>query len=84
MGEWLTWLLGSACGAIAVVQFFGGIWCWIELRRKWSSCAELWGVDWLDVVFRLEREFGISLSGTDFEALSQPSPGNFGRRRSIQ
>jgi hypothetical protein len=30
----------------------------------------LWGLDWLDIVWRLERQFAIHLRGADFERFS--------------
>ncbi|QJW93762.1 hypothetical protein [Frigoriglobus tundricola] len=66
MGEWLRWAFGWACGALAVLKFAAGLWCWVELRRKWLELPELWGVDWLDIVFRVERAFGMPLTAADF------------------
>jgi hypothetical protein len=45
-------------------------WCLLEWRRHWRSVPEFFGFDWLDVVWRLEREFGVKLLGADFERLS--------------
>jgi hypothetical protein len=66
MGEWLGWAIGSICGAFIVFKFVAGAWCLIDLRRKWRAVPELWGVDWLDIVYRVEREFGVSLTAGDF------------------
>jgi hypothetical protein len=52
---------------LAVVQITGRAWCHLVLRRHWRSVPELWGIDWLDVVWRLEREFKLKLTGSDFE-----------------
>jgi hypothetical protein len=70
MSEWLLGILGSLCGLFAVVKIFGTIWCLIELYRKWNGAFELWGMDWLDIVYRLERAFGVSLTDADFADLS--------------
>jgi hypothetical protein len=70
MGEWLWWVLGSLFGLFAVVKLLGGIWCLVELCRKWRGAFELWGIDWLDIVYRLEREFGVSLTAADFAGWS--------------
>jgi hypothetical protein len=64
MDEWLGWV----CGAVAAMQFIAACWCFLELHRKWRSVPELWGVDWLDIVYRMEREFGITLTAADFES----------------
>ena len=66
MSEWLGWAFGSVCVAIAVLKLAAGVWCLVELRRKWRAVPELWGVDWLDVVCRLERAFGVKLTAADF------------------
>jgi hypothetical protein len=34
---------------------------------KWRAARELWSVDWLDIVYRAEKEFGIAITVTDFE-----------------
>src|SRR5262249_38673375 len=31
---------------------------------------ELWGLDWLDIVYRLEYTFGVTLTAADFAGLS--------------
>ncbi len=71
MGEWSGYVCGSVCVSLAVLlavmQFIGGIWCFIEFRRKWRSVPELWTIDWLDIVHRVEREFRVMLSAADFE-----------------
>ncbi len=67
MGEWVTWILGSVCAAIAVLQGVGLVWVLIELHRKWRTAPPLWGLDWLDVVYRVDREFGLVLTGVDFD-----------------
>jgi hypothetical protein len=63
MGEWLGWV----CWAVAAMQFLAACWSFLELHRKWRSVPELWGVDWLDIVYRLEREFRVTLTAVDFE-----------------
>ncbi len=75
MDEWLWWLLGSVCGLLAAVQMLGGLWCLVELYRKWRGAAELWGLDWLDIVFRLEHAFGVSLTDADFADFSPEARG---------
>ena len=70
MGEWLWWVLGSICGLFAVLKLLLGIWCLVELCRKWRGASELWGIDWVDIVYRLEREFGASLTAADFAGFS--------------
>jgi hypothetical protein len=42
-------------------------WCLVALRQKWRSVPELRAADWLAIVYRLEREFGVTLTATDFE-----------------
>jgi hypothetical protein len=70
MNEWLWHVSGSICGVFAALQFIGGLWFMLEMRRKWRSVPELWSIDWLDIVYRLQREFRIKFTGTDFEGLS--------------
>ncbi len=70
MKEWLWHVFGPICGVFAALQFIGGLWFMLEMRRKWRSVPELWSIDWLDIVYRLEREFRIKLTGTDLEGLS--------------
>jgi hypothetical protein len=65
MDEWLGWV----CGAVAAMQCLAACWCFVELHRKWRSVPELWGVNWLDIAYRMEREFGITLTEADFESL---------------
>ena len=67
MGEGLGCLLGWACVAVAVAKMLAGWWCLVELRRRWRSVPELWSVDWLDIVYRLERDLGVTLTAADFE-----------------
>ena len=43
-----------------------GIWCLVEFRRNWRKASELWGMDWVDIVYRLKGQFGVSLTDTDF------------------
>jgi hypothetical protein len=62
MVAWLGWI----CGGLAALYLIAGCWCLIELLRKWRSAPELWGIDWLDIVYRLERAFGVALTGADF------------------
>ena len=70
MGTCLGWGLGSVCVAFALFKFVGGIWCVSILHRKWRSVPELWGLDWLDIVDRVEREFGVELVAADFVSWS--------------
>lgn len=63
MFEWLGWL----CMALPVLQVIGVVWCLFDLRRK--SVPELWGLDWLDVLYRIEHEFGAAFERSDFEAI---------------
>ena len=65
MDGWLWSVLGWICGTFVVVKIIAGCWCFAELRREWRAVPELWGVDWLDIVFRLEREFGVKLTAAD-------------------
>jgi hypothetical protein len=69
VGDWLWWRLGYLCGAFVVVKLLGTLWCFTELRRKWRSVPELWALDWLDIVYRVEHEFGVTLVAADFEVL---------------
>jgi hypothetical protein len=69
MGDYLWCVLGFVCAAFVAVKFIGGFWCLMELRRKWRSTPELWSIGWLDIVFRLEREFGVTLNAVEFEGL---------------
>src|SRR5262245_53500926 len=62
----LGWVFGCLCIGFVLGKVVGLAWCLVELRRKWRGVAELWGIDWLDVVYRIEREFGVGLSATDF------------------
>jgi hypothetical protein len=70
MSEWLLGILGSLCVLFAVAKTLGDIWCLIELCRKWKGAFELWGIDWLDIVYRLKRAFGVALTAADFAGLS--------------
>jgi hypothetical protein len=47
--NWLVYLL-LASGVLKVVAM---VWCVYDLRGK--SIPELWGIDWLDIVYRIER-----------------------------
>src|SRR5262245_44915293 len=38
-----------------------------DLRRK--SVPELWGLDWLGILYRLERSFDVVFDRTDFAAI---------------
>jgi hypothetical protein len=71
MEKWFAWIVGALCGFIAIFKVLGGFVCLVALYRKWSGVSDLWAIDWLDVVFRMEREFGISLTGDDFAGLSR-------------
>jgi hypothetical protein len=64
------WGLGLAFGLFAAVKFAAVGWCMLELHRKWRSIPELWGLDWLDIVCRLERTYGVLVTAADFAALS--------------
>jgi hypothetical protein len=55
---------------LAVAKFLLGAWCLLELYRHWRSAPELWGIDWLDVVWRLERGFRVDLTEADFAHFS--------------
>jgi hypothetical protein len=66
MGEGLGWVLGFICCLFATIKILGGIWCLVEWRRNWRGAFELWGVDWLVIVYRLRVEFGVALTDADF------------------
>ena len=70
MGEWAGWLCGSVCVAFAVLKFVGGLYTFLLFRRKWRTVPELWALDWLDIVYLVERDFGVLLVAADFEGLS--------------
>jgi hypothetical protein len=70
VGAWLEWMIFPCLVTWAIAQILGKAWCLLQLRRHWRSAPELWGIDWLDIVFRLEREFGVRLTGTDFAQFS--------------
>jgi len=70
MGEWLCGLLCWLFVLLAIFQIGLRVWCLIELQRKWRSIPELWGLDWLDVVYRVQRAFGVPLTAADFVELS--------------
>lgn len=55
------------------LQFGGRIWFAWLLHRHWALVPELYGIAWLDIVFRLERAFGVSLKGSDFETIPPDS-----------
>jgi acyl carrier protein len=57
----------SLFAAGAVVQIILKATCILALLRHWQSVPELWGIDWMDVVWRLERELRVKLTGSDFE-----------------
>jgi hypothetical protein len=65
--ELLWWVFGFVCVAIAVLKVIATVWILIDLNRKWRTIPELWGVDWLDIVYRIERAFGVSLTASDFQ-----------------
>ncbi|MBV9121805.1 MAG: hypothetical protein JO112_00420 [Planctomycetes bacterium] len=67
MGETLWWMFGSICAVLAVLKLCGTIWCSVELHRNWQGCPELWALDWLDIVYRVQREFGVALTASDFD-----------------
>jgi len=68
MIEWLGPAFGYTCMALAVLKFVAGGWCLIELRRKWRAVPELWGIDWLDITYRVERAFRVTVTAADFRA----------------
>jgi hypothetical protein len=70
MSKLLCWVLGSACLGFTVVKLIGGLWCLLEFQRKWRPVPELWSIDWLGIVYRLEREFGVTITAADFAGLS--------------
>lgn len=70
MGEWAGWVCGSVCVAFAVLKLVGTLYTFLQLRRKWRTVPELWALDWLDIVYRVERDFGVLLAAADFEGLS--------------
>ncbi len=67
MGTGLEWILLSLVFLTVSAKVVIVAWAIIELRRK--SVPELWGIDWLDILHRLEQEFGVVFSRTDFEAI---------------
>lgn len=69
MAEWAEWTIASLCGAFSVVQLLGTLWCVVEFHRRWRSVPELWALDWLDIVYRVEHEFGVALAAADFKGL---------------
>ncbi len=71
MPTWLDWLLSYACPAAAVLCFLGAFWVLWNCFRKWRSVPELWSIDWLDIIDRVKREFGVTLTAADFEPLSR-------------
>jgi acyl carrier protein len=70
MGEWFWDGMIALLAVYCAVSLFCTAWCLLELRRNWRSAPELWGLDWLDVVWRLERELGVHLTGADFGRFS--------------
>ncbi|HLN32868.1 MAG TPA: hypothetical protein VK395_34375 [Gemmataceae bacterium] len=69
MPNWLWWILGTLC-AFAIARLLVVAWCLIQLRRNWHRVPELWSIDWVDIVYRLKGQFGVTLSATDLECLS--------------
>jgi len=67
VSEWLSCVILSLFVAVAVVGITLNASCLLVLRRHWRSVPELWGIDWLDVVWRLEQELKVELTGSDFE-----------------
>ena len=43
---------------MAVLQVAAGVWCSVEFRRSGRHRAELWGVDWLDIVYASSERRG--------------------------
>src|SRR4051812_6835559 len=70
MEVWAGRVLGLACAAVVLVKVLGTLALFLTLRRKWRSVPELWGLDWLDIVYRVEQAFGVVLVAADFEGLS--------------
>lgn len=70
MADWLCSGFIWLCVIFAIFQVIGRIWLGLYLYRHWRTVPELWCLDWADIVFRLERDFGVTLSSTDFEGLS--------------
>jgi hypothetical protein len=46
------------------------LWGLMQLRREWRSVPELWSLDWLDIVYRLESQFSVTLAEADFAAMT--------------
>jgi hypothetical protein len=67
--DWLCYLFIGVVFLAAVFQHVGMLYAIWALRTKAVPC--LWGIDWLDVVWRLERRFGICLDATDFQYLAE-------------
>jgi hypothetical protein len=65
--DWIFPILGWLCLGVFVLKTVGLIWVVRQLRRK--SVPELWGIDWLDILFRLERLFQVTFEKADFEAI---------------
>lgn len=68
MPEWFKCLLLVAFLTLCAARTLTQIWCLAELR-KWRTVPELRGIDWLDIVYRLERDLGVRVSASDFENL---------------
>jgi hypothetical protein len=66
MANWLSLLLFTVGIVVGGLRAVGGCWCLLELFRKWRSVPEFWGLDWVDIVYRLEREFKVSVAADDF------------------
>jgi hypothetical protein len=69
VSEWLWYALWAVCELAFVVAYI----CFhrelFNSRCEWRNASELWGIDWLDILYRLNREFGVVLTAADFEEL---------------
>lgn len=57
-------VLGWLCGGVAFLQFIGGLLAVYSLCRK--SVPEFWGIDWIDILFRIESALDIEFHPADF------------------
>jgi len=65
MSDLLFGVLDWLCGGLAAIQFVAGLICLYSLCRK--SVPELWGINWIDILFRLERDFQLEFHPSDFQ-----------------
>jgi hypothetical protein len=70
--ELFGWLCVGPVMALWLVQVVSLLYCWHALRQK--SPRILWCIDWIDILFRLEREFGITFCPSDFQHLVSQQP----------